>query len=88
MRRQGLGPVYNRAYRVTTESNHRRSIVQNVLARRFDGWQANRALVAAITYVATGEGWLYLAVVMDLASPRIDGWSMNSRITAEFVCEN
>ena len=45
--------------------------------------------MADITYVATSEGWLYLAVVMDLASRRIVGvgWSMNSRITAELVCE-
>lgn len=42
---------------------------------------------ADITYVATSEGWLYLAVVMDLASRRIVGWSMNSRIAAELVCE-
>ena len=40
-----------------------------------------------LSYVATGDGWLYLAVVMDLASRRIVGWSMNSRITAELVCE-
>ena len=85
MRRQGLRPVYKRAYRVTTDSNHRKPIAQNVLGRRFDGWHANRAWVADITYVATGEGWLYLAVVMDLASRRIVGWSMKSRITAELV---
>ena len=87
MRRQGLRQVYKRSYRVTTDSNRLKPIAENVLARHFDGWQANRAWVADITYIATGEGWLYLAVVMELTSRRIVGWSMNARLTAELVCE-
>lgn len=51
-----------------------------------DGWQPNRAWVGDITYVATGEGWLYLAAVMDLASRRIVGWSMSDSIDAKLVC--
>lgn len=87
LRRQGLRPVYKRPYRVTTDSNHRKPIAENVLNRRFEGWRINQAWVADITYVATAEGWLYLAVVMDLASRRIVGWSMSDRIKAELVCE-
>ncbi|MCW5640806.1 MAG: IS3 family transposase [Rhodoferax sp.] len=87
MRRQGLRPVYKRAYRVTADSNHIKPIAQSVLGRRFDGWQVNRAWVADITYVATGEGRLYLAVVMDLASRRIVGWSMKSRISVDLVSD-
>jgi len=87
LRRQGLRPVYKRPYRVTTDSNHRKPIAENVLDRRFEGWRINQAWVADITYVATAEGWLYLAVVMDLASRRIVGWSMSDRIKAELVCE-
>ena len=87
LKRQGLRPVYKRPYRVTTDSNHNKPIAPNVLERRFDGWQVNQAWVADITYVATAEGWLYLACVMDLASRRIVGWSMNERITAELVCQ-
>ena len=49
--------------------------------------ESTRAWVADITYIATGEGWLYLACVMDLASRRIVGWSMSDRITAELVCQ-
>jgi transposase InsO family protein len=87
LRRQGLRPVYKRPYRVTTDSNHYKPISPNVLNRRFEGWQVNEAWVGDITYVETGEGWLYLACVMDLASRRIVGWSMSDRITADLVCQ-
>ena len=87
LQRQSLRPVYKRPYRVTTDSAHSKPIAANVLDRRFDGWKINQAWVADITYIATGEGWLYLACIMDLASRRIVGWSMNERITAELVCQ-
>lgn len=87
LRRQGLCPVYKRAYRVTTDSAHDKPIAPNVLDRRFDGWRVNQAWVADITFIATGEGWLYLACVMDLASRRIVGWSMSDRLKAELVCK-
>jgi len=87
LRRQGLRAVYKRPYRVTTDSDHAKPIAANALDRRFEGWTVNRAWVADITYVATVEGWLYLAVVMDLASRRIVGCSMSDRIKAELVCE-
>ncbi len=85
--RQGLRPLYKRPYRVTTDSNHRKAVADNVLDRRFDSWQVNRAWVGDITYVATDEGWLYLAAVMDLGSRRIVGWSMSERMKAELVCD-
>ena len=87
LERQGLRPVYKRPYRVTTDSAHKKPIAPNVLKRRFDGWQVNQAWVADITYIATAEGWLYLACVMDLASRRIVGWSMSERIKADLVCQ-
>ncbi len=87
LRRQGLRPVYRRPYRVTTDSSHDKPVAPNLLERRFDGWTVNQAWTADITYVATGEGWLYLAVVMDLGSRRIVGWSMSERIKADLVCE-
>ena len=85
--RQGLRPVYKRPYRVTTDSAHHKPIDPNVLGRRFDDWQINQAWVADITYIATDEGWLYLACVMDLASRRIVGWSMSDRIKTDLVCQ-
>ena len=57
--RQRLRPVYRRAYVVTTDSAHHLPVAPNLLERRFDGWQPNRAWVGDITYVAIGEGWLY-----------------------------
>ena len=86
LNRQGLRPVYRRPFRVTTDSNHRKPVAQNVLDRRFEGWQINQAWVGDITYIVTAEGWLYLACVMDLASRRIVGWSMSDRIQADLVC--
>ena len=87
LKRQGLRSVYKQPYRVTTDSAHGKPIAPNILDRRFEGWRVNQAWVADITYIATGEGWLYLACVMDLASRRIVGWSMGHRITAELVCQ-
>jgi putative transposase len=87
MTRQHLRPVYKRPYRVTTDSAHHKSVAPNVLNRRFDDWQVNQAWVADITYIATAEGWLYLACVMDLASRRIVGWSMSARMKADLVCQ-
>jgi putative transposase len=87
LQRQELRPVYKRPYRVTTDSAHSKPIAPNVLERRFDGWKINQAWVGDITYIATGEGWLYLACVMDMASRRIVGWSMSDRIKADLVCQ-
>lgn len=87
LRRQGLRPVYKRPYRLTTDSSHHLPVAPNTLDRRFVGWLPNLAWVADLTYIATAEGWLYLAVIMDLASRRIVGWSMPERMKAELVCQ-
>jgi len=87
LKRQQLRPVYKRPYRVTTDSAHHKPIAANILGRSFNGWRINQAWVGDITYIATGEGWLYLACVMDLSSRRIVGWSMSERINAQLVCQ-
>lgn len=87
LRRQGLRPVYKRPYRVTTDSSHHFPVAPNLLNRRFDDWLPNRAWDADLTAIATAEGWLYLAVIMDLASRRIVGWSMSERMKAGLVCQ-
>ena len=84
--RQRLRPVYHRAYVVTTDSAHRLPVTASLLDRRFDGWQLDQAWTGDITYITTNEGWLYLAVVMDLASCRIVGCSMSESIDAKLVC--
>ena len=84
--RQGLRPTYRRAWKTTTDSAHRLPVAPNILARRFDGWQINQAWVADITFLATDEGWLYLAAILDLGSRRIVGWSMSEHIDTALVC--
>ena len=86
LKRQALRSVYKRPYRVTTDSKHAKPVAHNVLDRRFNGWATNRAWVADVTYVCTGEGWLYLACVLDLGSRKMVGWSMSERMKASLVC--
>lgn len=75
MREMGLQGVAPRRFRVTTDSDHDHPIAENVLDRNFEALGPNEKWATDITYVWTGEGWLYLAVVMDLYSRRIVGWS-------------
>lgn len=78
---------HRRKYRATTNSDHSIPVAANVLNREFAITELNKVWVNDITYVPTSEGWLYLAVVMDLASRRIIGWSMSSRIDRTLVCD-
>lgn len=78
---------YRKKYKVTTNSKHKKPVYENVLNRQFHATEANKAYVSDITYVWTQEGWLYLAVVMDLFSRKIVGWSMSSRMKASLVCD-
>jgi putative transposase len=70
---------------VTTDSRHNQPVVGNVLDRQFNAELPNQKWVADITYIPTGEGWLYLAGVMDLCSRRIIGWSMADHMKTELV---
>lgn len=85
LRRLGLKTAYRRPYRVTTDSEHKHAVAPNVLERRFEGWAPDAAWCADVTYVATAEGWLYLACVLDLGTRRIVGWSMSERMKADLV---
>lgn len=69
----------------TTDSRHSYPVAQNILNRVFQTDKANQKWAADITYIPTQEGWLYLAVVMDLYSHKIVGWSMKAQITADLV---
>jgi putative transposase len=88
MREVGLRGKHPRRHCVTTDSQHDREIAENLLDRRFAPEQAaqpDRFWVADITYVPTREGWLYLAVVIDLAIRRVVGWAMSSSLERELV---
>ena len=85
MKRLGLTVKIKRKYRVTTQSQHDLPVAGNVLNREFSQASPNQAWVADITYVWTVQGWLYLAVVMDLYSRRIVGWCMDRTMTQALV---
>lgn len=87
MREHGIAAKTRRKFRCTTDSNHAHPVAENVVNRGFEPMAANRTWTADITYIATGEGWLYLAVVEDLYSKRIVGWSMGSRIDSRLVVD-
>lgn len=78
---------YRKRYKVTTHSNHKKPLFENVLNRQFTAKHADQAYVSDITYINTSEGWLYLAVVIDLFSRKVVGWSMSSRMTTNIVCD-
>jgi transposase InsO family protein len=83
----GWNAKTKRKFKVTTDSDHKHQIVENLLDRNFNPSAANIAWAGDITYVRTAEGWLYLAIVMDLHSRRIVGWSMDSRMTRKLVID-
>lgn len=78
---------YRKKYKVTTNSKHKKPLFRNELKRQFTVASPNKAYVSDITYVWTQEGWLYLAVVLDLYSRKVVGWSMSSRMKAGLVCD-
>jgi transposase InsO family protein len=78
---------YKKKYKSTTNSEHNKPLYKNELEQNFTVEQPNQALVGDITYIWTAEGWLYLAVVIDLYSRKVVGWSMGSRMKAQLVCD-
>jgi transposase InsO family protein len=84
MRRHGVRAIMARPRRVrTTDSHHGLPIAPNLLDRNFVAAAPNRIWLADITYVETGEGWLYLSTVMDLYSRKIVGWAMRDHLRTE-----
>ena len=81
----GLWCKTKKKFKVTTDSKHNKPIAPNLLERQFTVSQADRYYVGDITYIHTQEGWLYLAVVIDLFSRKIVGWSMDNRMKAKLV---
>lgn len=87
MREAGVQVRQRRKYPVTTNSNHKQPVFDNLLSRQFNVPQTDKVYASDITYIWTQEGWLYLAVVIDLCSRKVVGWSMSSRMTARLVCD-
>ncbi len=87
LQRQGLRAVAAKKFNVTTDSRHALPVYENVLNQDFSASAPNQKWVQDITYLWTAEGWLYLAVVIDLFSRQVVGWAMSPRIDAGLVCE-
>jgi putative transposase len=87
MRAGGIRAKAPRRFVRTTDSNHRLPVAENLLARDFDPAGPNESWCADITYIPTGEGWLYLAVVEDLFGRMIVGWSMGDSMESRLVVD-
>jgi len=85
MREENLKVQTKRKFKATTNSKHDKPIAPNLLNREFTVSSPDVAYVGDITYIPTREGWLYLAVVIDLFSRAIVGWSMDSRMKAQLA---
>lgn len=87
MKLAGVAAKQRKKFKATTDSNHQLPVAPNLLKRRFSIATPNCIWVGDITYIWTSEGWLYLAVVIDLYSRRIVGWSMNKCISRRLVMD-
>ncbi|MBR0568971.1 IS3 family transposase [Azoarcus sp. L1K30] len=87
MRENGIRARHKRRYKATTDSRHSLPVAENVLDRRFGPDAPNRVWTGDITYIATAEGWLYLAVVIDLFNREVIGWSIKPRMTTDLVLD-
>ena len=86
MRRHGVrGLVAQRRRVQTTDSRHAFPVAPNLLGRQFTAAAPNQVWLADLTYIPTGEGWLYMAAIMDLHTRKIVGWSLRDHLRAELA---
>ncbi len=87
MRENGLRARHKRRYKATTNSRHSLPVADNLLDWNFSPEAPNRVWTADLTYIWTDEGWLYLAVVLDLFNREVVGFSIKPRMTADIVVD-
>ena len=87
MRDNGIVSKHKKKFRITTNSNHSYPIAENLLQRQFDVSQPGECGVSDITYVPTLEGWLYLAITLDLFHRKIIGWAMDRWISGQLAID-
>ncbi len=87
MRAMGLCAKGTKKFKRTADTTRSHAVAEHVLNRQFTCTQPNRVWVGDITYIPTAQGWLYLAVVIDLYSRAVVGWQMSKRIDAQLVCD-
>jgi len=85
MKENNIKAKTRRKFKVTTDSKHKYPVAANLLKREFNAADINQKWVSDITYIYTQEGWLYLAVILDLCSRKVVGWSMGHRITKDLT---
>ena len=85
MRENGIRVERSKKYKATTDSNHTFSIAPNLLSRDFHADAPNQKWAGDISYVWTREGWLYLAVILDLHSRRVIGWAVSNRMKRDLA---
>lgn len=85
MRLNGIKAKTKKKFKVTTNSGHGKKVADNLVNQRFVADYPDQLWCSDITYLWTKEGWLYLAVILDVYSRRIIGWSMSKRITEDLV---
>lgn len=87
LKRLGLVAKAARKFKATTNSKHKLPVFDNLLEQDFSASAPNQKWAGDITYLRTNEGWLYLAVIIDLFSRQVVGRSMSERMTADLVCD-
>jgi putative transposase len=87
MRENGICARHKRRYRVTKDSKHGLPVAENLLNRNFTSAAPNQVWTSDITYLWTDEGWLYLAIVLDLFNREVIGWSLKPRMTADIATD-
>ena len=84
----GIMAKTKRRFKITTDSRHNLPVAENLLKQDFTADAPNKTWTGDITYIWTKQGWMYLAVVLDLFNRGIIGWSMRKRITKDIVIES
>lgn len=87
MKRMGLRAKAKKKFKVTTDSKHSLPVAPNILDRDFNADRPNQKWVGDISYIRTQEGWMYLAVVIDLYSRAVVGWSIQPVMDKKLVCD-
>jgi putative transposase len=87
MRKAGVAVKYRKKFKTTTDSNHKLPVAPNLLDRKFAVDRPNSAWCCDITYLWTMQGWLYLAVIIDLYSRKVVGWAMSPRMKTALVID-
>ena len=87
MRQYGIVSKHKKKFRITTNSVHSYPVAENLLRRQFDVFRPGQCWVSDITYISTREGWLYLAITLDLFHRKVIGWAMGRWITRHLAID-